>query len=321
MTVATSGTGGDLAGYDPNENLGFEDVDQSDIVIPRLTIVHTEGVFKDSLSGAEYATLDVVMLGQVKQRIMWAADTDDGDRPLCKSPDHENGFPSVSEEIPLSKRFPFKSSGLKMADFPAAQGMNGLVTLPCSSCQHKEWENPLAPQKKPMCDEQFTFPIMYDPDGDGTWVTALFSVQRTGIKPAKAYVSTYHQRKTPMFRNVTKLSLNMQTKGTVTYCIPRFAQGPETDRAQWDEFANQLRSARELIRMPPENFDEEPTDGDNENVAPPVATTPSKPVARPAKAAPAPAPASAPAPVVHSPAPVAAPVEDEDDDGDDDLPF
>lgn len=328
MTVATNGSGdGTLVGYVPEENIGLEDIDQSDIVMPRITIDHKEALFKDSLSGATFSSLKVVLLGQVKQRLMWASETEDGDKPLCKSPDHQNGFPSVSEDLPRDKRFPWNSSGLAMADFPASAGINGLVTLPCSSCLHKEWDNPNAKTKKPMCDEQFTYPIMYDPDGEGVLTPALFSVQRTGLKPAKTYTSVYAQRGTPMFRNWTTLSLNQLSRGTVVYCVPVFKKAEDTDRAMWDEFAMQLRSARELVRMPPENYDEEPTDGDNTNSPAPV-TTPSRPVARPA-AAPAPVAqpvqstpvATATAPVVHTPAPVVAAEPESSDGDDDDLPF
>lgn len=339
MTVSTTG-GSSVVGYDPDDNLGFEDVDQSDIVIPRITIAHQEAEFVNSLSGERYSDLDVIILGQVKQRIMWAAETDEGDRPLCKSPDHENGFPSVSDDLPRDKRFPWVTSGLQMADFPADQGLNGLVTLPCANCLHKDWDNPKIPgRKKPLCDEQFTFPLMYSPEGSSdpdSFVTALFSVQRTGIKPAKTYVSGYAQTRTPMFRNFTKLSLLLQGKGTVTYSIPKFQRGAETDRDQWDNYAMQYRSARELIRMPPENYDAVPEDGDNTNSPAPVAVTVQsrpvvqKPVQKPApKAAPKPdpveddpwaaGPQSAPVQPVQTVAPAVVHQEEEEDD--EDLPF
>jgi hypothetical protein len=281
--------------------------------------------------------MNVIILGQVKQRIMWASDTDEGDKPLCKSPDHMNGFPSVSEDLPRDKRFPFITSGLNKSDFPGEAGINGLVTLPCANCLHKDWDNPKIPgQKKPLCDEQFTFPIMYSPTGDSdpdSFVTALFSVQRTGLKPAKTYVSGFAQTKTPMFRYFTKITLNLQTKGTVVWSIPTFRKGDETERSEWDNYAQQYRSARELVRMPPENYDAVPEDGDNENSPAPVAVTvQSRPVRQ--KPAPQAAPVAAPVPVEEqdpwteqavskAPTTVAPAVVPQaaDDEDDDDLPF
>jgi hypothetical protein len=334
VTVSTTG-GGAVVPYDEDANLGFEDVDQSDLSIPRLTIRHADGVLVNSLTKAEYTSLDVVLLGQIKQRIMWAKETEDGDRPLCKSPDFSNGFPEMSDELPKDKRFPWATSGLKLADFPPSDGINGLSTIGCASCMHKEWNNPNTPgQKKPLCDEQHTFPLMYTEDAGESWTTALFSVQRTGLKPMKAYVSGFVTSKMPMFRFVTRIELNMQSRGTVTYCIPTFKRTVESDRAMWPTFADTYRSARDFVRQPPQNYDEPTEEGDNTNGPAPVAApapapvqraAPAAPVARPA-ARPAPAPVAAPvaAPVVEAdpwtePAPVesaAAPVED-----DDDLPF
>jgi hypothetical protein len=133
MTVQPS-MGNEVAPFDPAEfgNVGMEDVGATDLVIPRLQIVHKEGVFRDNLSKSEYSTLQVILLGLVKQRIMWDEDVEEGDRPQCKSPDFNMGFPQMREDIPKAKQFPWDMSNFSKADFPPEAGVNGLRTLPCS---------------------------------------------------------------------------------------------------------------------------------------------------------------------------------------------
>ena len=91
----------DLAG------VGLEDVDAGDITVPRLKIVHAEGVFQDNLSNAKFAELNVILLGLVKQRLMWDVEVEDDAKPLCKSADFDHGIPSDS--------FPWEASGLVKA--------------------------------------------------------------------------------------------------------------------------------------------------------------------------------------------------------------
>lgn len=326
MTVATTGSGGVIVPVEDDDNLGFEDIEAGDLVIPRITIDHKEAVFVDSLSKTTYESMNVIMLGVVKQRIMWAKETEDGDGPLCKSTDHGSGFPTLSDDVPKAKRFPWATSGLDPANFPPEAGVNGMVTLPCASCFHKEWNNPLlAGQNKPLCDEQYTFPVIYQVD-DETWTTALFSVQRTGIKPAKSYISSFARSKSPMFRKITRLGLSQLSRGSVAYCVPTFAQLGESDRNQWADMATQYRQLREFVQMPPVNRDDDTVGTPSANVntaaptvsspatapatapATPTHVTPSRPVSTPVAA-----PAATPAPAPAAPAPVGS--------EDDDLPF
>lgn len=301
MTVTPHG-GGDVAQYDFGADTGLEDVGVGDIVIPRLQIQHADAVFKDNLSGATYDSLKVVLLGLVKQRIMWHDEVDDGDKPLCKSSDFEHGFPNVRDDVPKDKRFPWDQSNFNPSDFPSENGMNGLVTLPCNACVFKEWDK--NGWKTPPCAEQHTYPLLYSTDGE-TFTPALFTTQKTGIKPSRQYISSFAQSKTPPFTVFTELTLELNSRGSVRYSVPRFKRLEQTDRDMWPEYAAQLRTIREFVRQPPRNQEE--ADGgaapsDNTNSAPAVPATTPPPAAQSAAA-----PAAAPA--------AAAPAED------DDLPF
>lgn len=329
MTVATHSGGGSVAKYDPaeyGEDTGLEDVGVGDVMIPRLRIEHAEGKFKDSLSGAVYDKLTVVLMGLVKQRIMWAEDIEDGDQPLCKSPDHDHGFPNVNTEIKKDKQFPWAKSNFDPADarslelapgeskaHPNGWSSNGLPILPCSSCVFQQWDK--GDWKVPPCAEQHTYPLLYSPDGTGeSWTPALLTLQKTGIKPSRQYISSFAQAGNPMFTVFTELSLSLQSRGSVKYSVPVLKRLGPTDRDDWRDYADRQRSIRAYIRSAPRRQEEETgtpapaAPADNVNTAPPAAATP-PPAAQPAEPEAKAAPATA--------APAAAAAEDDDED----IPF
>jgi hypothetical protein len=302
MTVEPRPEGGAVVNPDDYADIGLEDVGVSDVVIPRLQIIHDEALLKNNLSGETFDKLNVILLGLVKQRVMWADEVgESGSRPLCKSPDFENGFPNVRDDVPKDRRFDWSQSNFSPEDFPADKGLNGMVTLPCAQCVFKEWDK--QGWKQPPCAEQHTYPLLYTTDEGESWAPALFTTQKTGIKPSRQYISSFAQTKTPMFTVYTELSLVLQSRGTVKYSTPSFKRRGQTERENWTEYGNQYRSIREFIRQAPRRQDdeEEPAASSNENTAP--------------ETAPASSPAPTPAPAAATSAPAAAPA------GDDDLPF
>jgi hypothetical protein len=330
MTVATTGDGGAVVPYDPDQfgDVGLEDVGVSDVVIPRLRIVHDEAVFEDNLSKAKFDTLKVILLGLVKQRIFWHDEVDDGDVPVCKSPDFEHGFPNLDEQTKPDKRFPIAKSNFNLADFPAGgpNSIGGHVTLPCSTCIFKEWEK--GDWKVPPCTEQHTFPLLYTPDDGETWTPALLSLQKTGIKPSRQYISSFAQSKTPMFTVFTELKLTPQSRGNVKYAVPTLKRLEQTEKDLWGHYADQYRGIRDFVRQPPRRDEDEaegaaavPTEAPAASAAAPATDTAAAAggtaTATPAtEASPAPAAATtAQAPASSSPE-AAAPAADADE-----LPF
>lgn len=338
MTVATHGAPADAWGAD---DTGLEDVDVSDVIIPRLQIQHTTGTWKDNLSGVEYPSLNVILLGLVKQRIMWGEDIEDGDKPQCKSPDFVHGFPNLREDVAAVKRFPFDDSNFSPSDaqpveidsgvdkaFPEGYSSNGLPVLDCASCSFSQWgTGPSGKGVPPRCSEQHTYAVLYEAEV-GVWTPALVTLQRTGIKPSRSYISGFAQSKTPMFTVITELGLQQNSRGSVKYSVPTFKRMSASDRDYWGEYAEQYRSIRRFIRAAPHRKDEEgeaaPEPAANVNTGP-AATAPATPADPPfaapeaapaATAAPAAAPVSAPAPAQAAPAPAPAAPDD-----DDDLPF
>lgn len=234
---------------------GLEDFDSSDAVMPRLKIIGKNAVFEDNLTGEEFPEITVILLGLVKQRILWAAEVGDGDGPMCRSLEFKTGLPFVKE-------FPWKDSGF---DAPAVGTEN--VTLPCAACALKEWgTNPR--NSTPWCSEQHTYPLLML--SNDAWMPAVLTLQRSGIKPSKAYTSSFQRSKTPLYTTVTKISLQAQKQGSVDYAVPKFAKLNATDESEWPVYSKQYRDIRSFLQQPRSTDDS----GEASSATPTARTTP-----------------------------------------------
>jgi hypothetical protein len=237
-------------------NTGMEDFETSDMVMPRLAIKQEESVFVDNLTGEEFPKLQVVLLGLIKQRILWDKEVNEGDRPLCKSYDFRQGHPD-------RENFPLRASGFD--SLPQEGG-----TLPCDACALKEWDT--HPNRSaPWCAETHTFPLMM-PDADGDHIApAVLTVQRSALRASKQYLTAFARSSTPLFTVVTEMTLDPQKKGSVKYSVPRFKKIGDTDSDRWQEFADHYRSIRTFITTPPP---EEASDDAERTSSPGVSNAP-----------------------------------------------
>jgi hypothetical protein len=220
---------------------GLEDFDSTDMVMPRLSIEHGNATFKDNLTGEEHPKLQVVMLGLIKQRILWGAEVEEGDRPLCKSYNFKEGHPD-------DERFPWEASGFDKA--------NAGDTLPCGSCALKEWDSH-PKNSTPWCSEQHTFPVLMQTGEDEFTAPAILTVQRSAIKASKTYLTAFARSKNPLYTVVTEISLNPQKRGSVNYAVPAFKKVGATDQSEWSEFAEHYRTIREFITTPPPDTEDD----------------------------------------------------------------
>lgn len=217
---------------------GLEDFDSNlDAQMPILRIKHDSGQFVDALSGETInesgEAVEVILLGLMKQRILWASELSDDAKPLCKSY-------NFTEGVPDEDNFPKKASGFTSDDVDG--GM-----LPCVDCKLKEWGS--HPQRDtPWCSEQHTFALLVK-TGDG-WSPALLTVQRSAIKPSKQYLTSFARSGTPLYTVVTSISLDQRRKGTVDFSVPKFVRGAETDSDDWPAYAATYRGIREFVRTP-----------------------------------------------------------------------
>ncbi len=273
MTVAPSEPGG-LPATEDDLDTGLEDFNLSDAVIPRLTIKHQEGFFLDSLSNREFNEIEAIVLGMVRQRVLWHTSMDDDDAaPMCKSQDYTSGWPIMSEEQPKNKRFPWELSKFNPDDFPPDE--DGQIQLPCERCYLKEWGSH-PDGKKPYCSEQFTMPLLYREFGstDDPFVIAVISFQKTSLKPLKAYLSNFKRDNSPTYTVTTKISLDQLTRGGNKYCVANFRLIEKTNSDDWRGYSNNYRNLRSFLMAPPLPRDEEETPSDSENVARPPADQP-----------------------------------------------
>ncbi|QOP65392.1 hypothetical protein SEA_DIABLA_66 [Gordonia phage Diabla] len=251
-------TGTDVVEWSGQET-GLEDFDTSDLTMPRLSIDHPEAAFKNSQTDELFSELTVILLGLHKSRIMWGemSDGDDQDPPLCKSPDMRNGFPNMDSELPTSKQFPWEAQDVYSPTdaSPLLVGPDkNLLTMPsigCKDCHFKEW-NTDPSGKKPWCSEEWTFPLLYqDPEDADVWVPALFTIRRSGIKPARQYVTPFASKKTPIFTVATKLTLDVNKRGMVKFCTPIFTKVAKTDPESYQDYFDSFKSAQGFLLQYP----------------------------------------------------------------------
>ncbi len=252
MTVEPhKGTGNLPAGMDDLDT-GLDEFGLEDAVIPRLQIKHKEGVFKDSLSNQSFEKISVIILGLVKQRILWHSTVDDNDKPMCRSNDHEIGFPNFwpgsDADVPKDKRFPWEKSNFEPKDFPPDE--DGQVSLPCERCALKEWGSH-PDGKKPYCSEQFTLAILFDPFENGGWVPAILTIQKTGIKPLRSYLTAFKRSQSPAYTKVTEITLSQQSRGSNEYCVPQYRTIGDTDQENWREYSVSFGQMRNFLKEPP----------------------------------------------------------------------
>ena len=305
MTVDTT-AGGELAGYDAGA-YGLEDFDTTDAIIPRLSIAHESGQWKDNLTGQTYPALDMIMLGLVKQRVLFHNVVEDNDVPMCKSSNFTQGY--VNTEAPPKKSFPWEKSGFNPADYPADS--NGSVVLPCEGCALKDWgSHPNG--NTPYCTEQYTIPIYFSEPDAHAWAPAIMTLQRSSVKPIRSYFTKFKRSQQPAFTAVCQATLDVNTRGTVTYSVPAFRHLGESDRNQWGQWAKDFIQMRQYLQQAPV------VDIDAPAATAPPAPAATAPPAPAATAPPAPAAAAPPAPAATAPpAPAAAAPPSEEDD----LPF
>lgn len=234
------------------DDMGLGDVSATDIRMPRLVIDHESANFKNTTSGEMFPELRVIFLGLVKQRIMWDSTVDEGDKPQCKSPNHDIGYPQMRTDIPVRKQFPWDKSNFNKDDFPPND--SGIVALPCGSCTLKDWGKERG--DRPSCSEQATFPVYYE-TADGGWAPAIMSFQKSGIKSAMTYAGSFASRKTPMFTAITRVTLTPESRGKTRYATPSFMTVGSSAHEAWAGYMDTYRQVRSFLHEPPRAPDTE----------------------------------------------------------------
>lgn len=243
MTDIVPTTGQTVAVPDDNSIVGLEDFNRGDLVTPRIGIVQKEALFEDPLTGTYHHELDVVVLGIIKQRVLFGTDPD-AKAPLCKSHDFVSGRPQGKdyEGVRDGHMFPWKASRFVQADHLD-------LVLDCADCPLKEFgTHPTS--KAPWCTEQHVYAVLMEIEPGQFELPALLTLQKTNIKPSRAYTTGFQTRRKPMFTVVTHMSLTLQKNGDVLYSTINLSQGADTSEAFHQEYAQNYRAIRDRITQP-----------------------------------------------------------------------
>lgn len=245
---------------------GLDDLDDSDQVTPYLTIDKDELMFKDGLSGELFPSLEVVILGLVKARILWPAEPGaEPGPPLCKSLDYHLGYPNMNES---GASFPWKDSGFKLGDYLEEQP----PILKCEDCHYQEWGSHPKNDKTPWCSTLFQMPVLIKQSGGG-WSPSIFVAQRTGLADAKKYLKSFDNARTPCFVNTTTLGLDIKKRGTNSWATATYKKGSPTDKEMYPAWIKQYIQIRTFLTTPRgEVMEDEDMVSTPVRVAPPTST-------------------------------------------------
>jgi hypothetical protein len=274
---------------------GLEDIEASDLTLPILKLNHDKGTIVDNLTNEEHESLDVILLGVFKQRILWPAEPGEaGEGPICRAYDLSIGHP---DEEKFGVKVVLNASGFDRAALDEAIARSEedpSAGLSCADCNLKEWGS--HPRNDgPWCNEQWTTPLLII-DEEGNFMPAVMSHQRTALKPLKPYITGFQGKRKPMYTGITRISAVKQRKGTAEYAVPKFQLLGESDSELWPQFSTDLASMRNFLTTPRARRN------DGETTAPAPAST--------AKAPAKPAPKAAPVEAEAVEETIAPPVED-----------
>jgi hypothetical protein len=224
---------------------GLEDVDASDLSMPRINIMHTETKWEDSLSGEQFTELDVILLGLIKQRVLWPSEVgEDSEAPLCRSYNYTLGNPGEKFSVRESRdpQSPLDASGFSAVDIQRGQ-------LSCAECNLKDWGSHPS-RDVPWCVEQYVFAVMMTDPGEPIGTPAMLTLQRSAIKPARAYITSFVRAKKPLFVARTTLKLDGRQRGSVRYAVPKFVKGEATDADFHMQYAEFFRQVKDFVTAP-----------------------------------------------------------------------
>lgn len=249
---------------------GTEDIDSSDIRLPRLKIDGVDVSFVNTQSKEEFngeVGLHVVVLGMVKQRTWFPKNFTQGGEnkpPICKSNDFSIGWPSDPDGKDREVAFPWAGSGLVQQDIQTDE-TNGRVFVPCDSCKFQKWGKN---REAPPCKEVHTYALLYQHPVTGDLVPAVLSVKSSAIKNSREFVAPFHAQGRPLFTFWTRITLTANRNGSVRYAVPNFMPLLDnvTAQDQWSGWFEQYKTIRDMLRAAPRSYElEEDENGGVQN--------------------------------------------------------
>lgn len=232
-------------------NTGLDDFGIEEIPTPRLKILHREGQYQDSQTDVVFFGFNAVILGLVKQRIMWDGEDVEGNKndvPKCKSNDYERGMPNVD---PTSLRqFPWDEQTTFRRELAFPDPALNRVMLPCGNCEFKEWRTKAGTSEriKPRCSEVWNLVLMYDPYGDGQLQPAFLALKKSAIANAKKYLAGFRQRGIGAYTEWTQFTLEQESRGQTVFSKPVLNAVGATDPANWPQYSANYAALADFAR-------------------------------------------------------------------------
>jgi len=191
----------ELQGY-----TGFETIDPSAFVIPRMKIVQptskegTQGRLRINLTGDEFAALDVVIVKAMQGRVLWDHDNAGNEKPLCRSSDYLH--PDSSIENPPSPECSRQVTSTTKK------------TMLKPICSNAGWNG----NEKPACGETWNLLCIQKDEFLPFWL----SLAGTSIAPVRRYLSAIALRRCPLWQFETVISTDEQKGDRGRYFVVKF---------------------------------------------------------------------------------------------------
>ena len=191
----------ELQGY-----TGFEGIDSSAFVIPRMKIVQptskegTQGRLRINLTGDEFAAMDVVIVKAMQGRVLWDHDNAGNEKPLCRSSDFLH--PDASIENPPSPECVRRVTRTTKK------------TMLKPVCPNAGWNG----TEKPACGETWNLLCIQKDEFLPFWL----SVAGTSIAPVRRYLSAIALRRCPLWQFETVISTDEQKGDRGRYFVVKF---------------------------------------------------------------------------------------------------
>lgn len=205
----------ELQGY-----TGFETIDPSAFVIPRMKIVQptskegTQGSLRINLTGDEFAAMDVVIVKAMQGRVMWDQGNPGNEKPLCRSSDFLH--PDSSIENPPSPECVRQVTSTTKK------------TMLKSVCPNSGWNG----SEKPACGETWNLLCIQKDEFLPFWL----SLAGTSIAPVRRYLSAIALRRCPLWQFETVIATEEQKGDRGRYFVVKFTSPKPITR----EFEDQL---------------------------------------------------------------------------------
>ncbi|URG17425.1 hypothetical protein Mbo2_055 [Rhodococcus phage Mbo2] len=200
---------------------------------PFMKINHKRAWFENPDGERIGSTLDAVILGQLRSRIMWPGQFGSGERPVCKSDDSVTGTPL--------ENFPWNES--KFAEVESNK-----LGIPCEECSFKEWDKDFG---RARCQETWTIALLVVQNGNVSDTPWLLNFTSSGITTLRDYFRPMIEQKTHPFNYVTRIKLHAVAKGDSKWSKPEFARLGDTSYEQHNFYVGLLRQVKKELRPAP----------------------------------------------------------------------